>query len=141
MAIQPNPIVALIAFLNADSEVDTLLATGKIFGTELPGGEASNMPQKCVVIQRSGGPEDRSSIRAETVRFDIKAYGRTPLEADTVWLAVKNALKLMEPNVQGTTFLYDAVGVGGPVSLRDGDQDWPLVVGSFNVFVNEVATV
>ncbi len=140
MADQPNPIVALIAFLDADTDVDALLATGKIFGAELPDTEAENMPQKCIVIVSSGGPEDRGFIRAETRRVDLKCYGRTPIEADAVYLAAKNALKQMDGNVQGNTLLYSATLAGGPVQLRDGDQDWPLVLGTFNVFVAEVAT-
>ena len=139
MAIPPNPITALVAFLKADSDVASEVAA-KVFGAELPQSENVNMPQKCIVVAGSGGPDNgRSRMRFNKIRIDIKGYGTTLENSWDVFNAAQQALKQMTRTKQGTALLYDADVAGGPVQLRDNDLDWPLVFGSFNVSIAEIA--
>jgi len=136
----PNPITALVAFLKDDAEVTTQAGT-KVFGAELPPDEAVNMPQKCIVIQAAGGPvgPGRSRIRYNVIRIDVKGYGTTPETAWDVYQAAYDALKQLVPTKQGPALLYDASVAGGPLQLRDANLEWPMVLGSFDVSVSEVA--
>ena len=141
MAI-PNPIAAAVAFLKADGEVTTQVAA-KVFGAELPPDETPNMPQKCIVIAGAGGPgggqTGNSRMQLNTIRIDVKGYGTTPTTAWDVYHAAYDALKQLVRTKQGTALLYDAVVAGGPLQLRDNDLEWPMVMGSFNLTVAEVA--
>ena len=137
----PNPITAVVAFLKADAEVTTQVVA-RVFGAELPPSEATNMPRNCIVIQGSGGPPGgagRSRMRINTIRVDVKGYGATPETAWDVYHAAYDALKQMKQTEQGTALLHDAVVAGGPVQLRDADLEWPLVMGSFDLTISEVA--
>ncbi len=140
MANQPNPLEAIKDFLQADADVLASVGANKVFGAELPEDETANMPQKCLVVSAVGGPPDRGFIRIQTIRVDIKGYGETPFEAWEPFLAAKNALKAMVRSVQGTVLIHDGTIMGGPLQIRDNDQEWPLVMGSFDVTVSEVAT-
>ena len=139
MAIPPNPITALVAFLKADTDVANEVST-LVFGAELPQDQNSAMPQKCIVVAGSGGPDNgRSRIRLNKIRIDIKGYGSTLENSWDVFNAAHQALKQMTRTQQGTVLLYDADVAGGPVPLRDNDLDWPMVFGSFNVSIAEIA--
>ena len=141
MAI-PNPISAAVAFLKADAEVSNQVAA-KVFGAELHPDEAVNMPQKCIVVGGAGGPGGglfgNSRMQLNTIRLDVKGYGTTPETAWDVYHAAYDAFKQLERTQQGTVLLYDATVAGGPVQLRDADLEWPMVLGSFNLTVGEVA--
>jgi hypothetical protein len=141
MAI-PNPITAVVAFLKADAEVTTQVGT-KVFGAELPDTETTNMPQKCLVVAPAGGPGGglfgNSRMQLNRIRVDIKGYGTTPETSWDVYHSAYDALKQLVQTKQGTVLLEDASVAGGPVQLRDNDLEWPLVMGSFEVVVAEVA--
>ena len=139
MAIIPNPITAIVAFLKADTDVATEVGT-RVFGAELPEDETVLMPRKCLVIAGSGGPATGlSRLSINTIRIDIKGYGPTPELAWGPYLAAHNALKQLVPTKQDTALLYDAHVAGGPSQLRDSDLEWPLVFGSFEVRHSELA--
>ncbi len=137
MAI-PNPISAVIDFLQADAEVLAQVGT-KVFAPEVPKTETEAMPQKCIVLQANGAPADRGRIRLMKIRLEFRAYGATPFDAWGPYLAAYDAFKHMQSNVQGTVLLLDAEMVEGPFDLRDPDLDWPFVMGTVNLMAAEVA--
>ncbi len=137
MAI-PNPLAAIVAFLQADATVTSEVGT-RVYGAELPPSEATAMPRKTIVVQAAGGPSDRSRIRHQIIRVDVKGYGTTPTTAWDVYYAAYDALKQMGRTKQGTVLLYDAIPVGGPIQLRDADLEWPLLFGTFIISASEVA--
>ena len=135
---QPNPIIAIIDFLQADTTVGSVMAT-RVFGAELPPGEVSSMPRECAVIKASGGPgSDMNYMKTNRNRYELRAYGRTPLLAWDAHLAVHDALKQMVPNVINSTKLNNAIQVQGPMQLRDPDTNWPFVLSSYSISASEV---
>lgn len=140
MAI-PDPVAALRSFLLADADVAALAGT-RIFGSELPRSEVQAMPRKAALIRKAGAGAsvgNASRVRFSAPRMDIFCYGETPYEAARLDLAVYEALKQMEPNVQGTCRLHDAVLAGGPIDLREEDTSWALVFRSYQVATAEQA--
>lgn len=137
MAI-PNPIAAVIDFLQADAEVAAQVGT-KVFAPEVPSTETRSMPQKCIVLQANGGPIDRGRIRLMKIRLEFRAYGETAQDAWGPYLAAYDAFKHMTQNKQGTVLLLDAEMVEGPFDLRDPDLHWPFVLGTVNLMAAEVA--
>ena len=134
----PNPIAAIIDFLQADARVTTVMAA-RVFGAELPPDEVSNMPRECAVIKVSGGPgSDMGYMKTNRNRYEIRTYGRTPLLAWDAHLAVHDALKQMVPNVTNSTKLNNAIQVQGPMQLRDPDVNWPFVLSSYSISASEV---
>lgn len=134
----PNPVIAIIDFLQADAQVTTVMAA-RVFGAELPPAEVSNMPRECAVIKASGGPgSDMGYMKTNRNRYEIRTYGRTPLTAWDAHLAVHDALKQMVPTVTNNTKLNNAVQVQGPMQLRDPDVNWPFVLSSYSISASEV---
>ena len=140
----PDPLAAVRAYLLADALVNSLTG-GRVYGAELPASDAGSMPQRSAVIQYSGGtaigPGARSYVRVGLYRIDVKAYGATPFEAAEVHFACHDRLKnQLKRSVElGDTLLHNAVVAGGPINLRNGDLDWPLVLGVYEIMVGEVA--
>lgn len=134
----PNPIIAIIDFLQADARVTTVMAA-RVFGAELPPGEVSNMPRECAVIKASGGPgNDMGYMKTNRNRYEIRAYGRTPLLAWDAYLAVHDALKQMTPNVTNSTKLNNAIQVQAPMQLRNPELKWHFVLSSYSISASEV---
>lgn len=128
-----DPLAALVAYLASDSEVSALVGT-RVFGQELPPGEAQQMPRPCVVVQAAGGFGERSDVPVQTLRVDARCYGRTLHEAMAVHLAVYGALKKrLRRSQQGDALLHSAIMEGGPRPLRDPDADWPFVLSSWQL--------
>ncbi len=137
----PDPVAAIVAFLQADTALTALVST-RVFGAELPRDEVSSMPRKCVLVRRSGigaSAGNRSRIAFSRPRMDVFSHGETPKQAALVDLAAYEALKQMEPNTRGVCRLHDATLVGGPIDLREQDTKWPLVFRSYLVAAAEVA--
>lgn len=139
--VTPNPIVALVTFLKADSPLAAIVGTD-IYGAELPNSVTESMPKSVVVISPVGsppGPGANSNLSFMSLRLDLKCYGATPLTAWDAYLAVRAAMKGLEGSVKDTVLLYDASIEAGPIQLRDADLEWPLVLGTFNLRVSETA--
>jgi len=142
----PDPLAAVVSYLLADTEVQAQVGL-KVFGAELPplNTLGFTMPVKCMVVAYAGGtaigPGARSKVPLGLYRMDVKAYGGTPFEASAVYLAAMDRLvRTLERSVErGTTLLHNAVVAGGPIGLRDGDLDWPMVLSTYEIMISEVA--
>lgn len=132
-----DPIAALIAFFEADTAVNTL-TEGRIHSSESPVVEADSQPRKMLVFRRMGGIP-QGYVDMSVPRVDFECYGATPYAANTLWLAVLEALKQLSRDVHNDTLLHLANQTAGPVDTRDIDTHWPLVWSSWNVWVGEVA--
>lgn len=144
MVTIPDPLAAVRAYLLGDPLINSL-TSGRVYGAELPASVAGSMPQASAVIQYSGGtaigPGARSYVKVGLYRIDVKAYGGTPHQAAQVHFVCHDRLKnQLKRSVElGDTLLHNAVVAGGPIDLRDGDLDWPLVLGVYEIMVGEVA--
>lgn len=135
----PSVITALTEFLKADADVASLAGT-RVFGAELPEGEAINMPRASVVCRPSGGGSyipGRSYIEIADPRVDITCYGATPYQADRTHRAVHAALKQMRRNVSAGCLLHWALPTVSPLQLRDPDAEWPMVLSVWQVLYSE----
>lgn len=141
MTVITDPLAAVIRYLKLDA--DTTAMTTSIFGGELPDAQVKGMGQACVVLRKTGGgllPISGSYVQVSDVRVDAYAYGSTPLQADRLYRCVAGALKQMRSNTQGRTRLMWAKPAGGPLSLREQDTEWPLVLSTWQVFWSERET-
>jgi len=141
MAI-PNPLEAVVDFLLNDAGVVDLVST-RVYFAELPRADTKLAPRAAVVVSASGGggtgAGDRSFIPLTKMRMDVRAYAATPYACWAIHLAVLDALKNLSRAVETATLLHCATVTGGPLQLRDGDLDWPLVLSVYDVIVAEVA--
>ena len=128
-------ISALVVMLKADGGITALVGT-RVFGVELPGGEAASMPRKAVVLSPSGGVSlaAGSYINHDTQRVDAFSYGETLFEADKVRRAVFDAFRVRRRGKTGTTLIHWIESAGGWVSQRDADAAWPRSFQSFQVY-------
>jgi hypothetical protein len=132
-------IAALVAFLKADGGVAALVGT-RVYGIELPAGEAAPMPEKALVLRPSGGAAlvaGYAGLSAQ--RIDAFAYGETPYEAARVDLAVYPALKQLRRAVAASVLVHWVTDAGGYSSFRDPATDWPAVFRSWQAFFAEPA--
>lgn len=140
--MQPDAVVALVAYLRADTQV-AALAAGRVYGAELPPQEAAQMPRKAVVVTAAGGgttgPGARSYLPLGTVRVDVRCYGETQYEAMKVWRAVHGALKRLGRCPQGEALLHAAYEEAGPLQTREPEVGWPLVLSVWEALVAEMA--
>ena len=142
----PDPLAAVVSYLLADAEVQVQVGLN-VFGSEIPPltDLTFTMPGKCMVIAYAGGtaigPGARSKVPLGLYRMDVKAYGATPFEASAVYLAAMDRLvRTLERSVErGNTLIHNAVVAGGPIGLRDGDLDWPMVSSTYEIMISEVA--
>lgn len=123
MAISPDPLIALVDYLAADSDVASLSGS-RVFGAELPGEEADDMPRAAVVVQDAGGQGNRGEMHVYNWRVDVFAYGADLQEAKQLQLACIGALNRIRRVVVNNTILYSASGTG-PYPGRDPVAYWP----------------
>lgn len=135
--IAADMIGAVVALLKADADLAALVGA-RVFGLELPEGEAKNMPRKGVVVRPSGGIDlagGYSEIVAE--RIDAISWGETPYEASKISRAVFAALKRARRQivaVDGSNVLiHSAEEAGGRISIRDQETNWPAMTQAFQV--------
>lgn len=133
-------VAALVAFLKADAGV-AALAGSRVFGLELPAGEAASMPRHAVVLRASGGPSLTAGSYAEhaTQRIDAFSYGATPFEAERLRRTVFDGLKPLQRVVAAGVLVHWVDPAGGWSTLRDPDGDWPVAFQSFQAFFAETA--
>ena len=136
----PDPLAAVVSFLNADAGVIAQVA-GRVYGAELEDSETVNMPRKAVVVKPTPGAGFRVGyMEIGSNNYDIWCFGASPHEAGQVRLAVYEALKFLNREEANNTLLHWAQEIGGVMSLRDPDTDWPVQLQTFQVLAAEVAT-
>lgn len=138
----PYEMQALRLFLLADPVVAPLV-DGRVFANEIPDEEAEFMPRKTVLISSAGSAylsTANSSYQQVDARMkDVRCYGESPYESRRLWDAVNAALKNMRRHLRGDCLLYSAVKIGGPETMREPDDEWPLSFSSYQVLAAEVA--
>ena len=136
----PDPISALVAFLTADAGVAALVV-GRVYGVELDSDETPNQPRNAVLVKPVPAAGMRVGYMAlGSNSYDIWCLGPDPYQAGQVRLAVYEALKLLNREISNDTLLHWAQEIGGVISFRDPDTDWPVQMQTFQVLVAEVAT-
>lgn len=133
-----DPIAAVVAVLKADTDV-AALAAGRVFGGELPRTEVEDMPRAAVLLKPAGGPGGRGYQDFAKVRVDVDCYGAIPLDAWTLHLAVRTALKHLRRTVVNGVLLHSADVSADGSSGRDVDTDWPICISSYLLSVAETA--
>jgi len=129
---------ALVAIMQADTALTALLGT-RVFGGDLPRAEVPSMPRKCMVLKYAGGSPNSDYVELTEFRIDMMCYGETPFDADQVRRAGHDVMKILSRKVQSNVLIHRANHSGGPISLRDRDTEWPLVLNSYDVLAAEQA--
>jgi len=132
----PNPLTALRSYLLSDPGALGLAST-RIYAGELPKSEADNMPRYAVVATLAGGSGPASDVPIMYVTVDVSCYGATGLQATTLYLAVREALRTMRRDMLSDSLLHSAVELTGPLELRDPDTHWPFTWSSWRVVAGE----
>lgn len=137
---EPDPVAALVAFLRADTGIAALVGT-RVFGGELDEAETKLMPRAAIVVDTGGGTQSIGSAYQEygDARYDLRCYAKLPHSADALYRVAHRALKQMTRQKRAGVLLHWARPAGGPISLRDGDTDWPYVFASYQVLAAEVS--
>ncbi|MBN9393434.1 MAG: DUF3168 domain-containing protein [Chloroflexi bacterium] len=135
MAIAPDPMLALIAYLLADTDVASL-AGARVYGAELPEGASQPVLPPTVLIQDAGGLGDRGYSDQYNWRVDVFAYGPDPEQAKQLQMACIGALRKLERRVVNGTMLYSASKEAGPNPGRSQTSLWPF---SFSVWSVETS--
>lgn len=125
-------IAGVVALLRADSAT-AALAGARVFGGELPPAETASMPRACLVVASSGGTSltGASFVEADTKRFDLKSYGRTPAEAEALLDTAALALRRARRKVWANVLIHWINPAGGSTGARDPNADWPRAFQSF----------
>lgn len=135
MAI-PNPLTALRTHLLSDAGVLALAST-RIYAGELPKSEADNMPRSAMVATLAGGSGPASAVPIMYVTVDVSCYGATGLQATTLYLAMRAALRTLQRELFADSLLHSAVEIAGPLELRDPDTHWPFTWSSWRIIAGE----
>jgi len=135
MAEDVDIIEALVALLKADVPVSGVADT-RVFGGELPKGEAASMPRPAVVLQASGGISSAagSDVQHDTQRIDLVAYAASPSAAESLRRKCRRALTNCSRRVVGKALIHWIAPAGGFSQGRDRDGKWPYAFQSFQVF-------
>ena len=131
-----NPLTAVRSHLLNDAGV-LLLAGVRVYSGELPKSEADNMPRQAVVVTLAGGGGPASDVPIMQIVVDVTCYGATGLEATTLYLAARAALRTLRREMLSDSLLHSAVEVSGPLELRDPDTHWPFTWSSWRVVAGE----
>jgi len=132
----PNPLTAVRSHLLNDADVLTLAGV-RVYAGELPKTEASAMPRQAVVVTLAGGAGPASDVPIMQIVIDVTCYGATGLQATSLYLATRAALRTLRRDLAADSLLHSAVELSGPMELRDPDTDWPLTWSSWRVIASE----
>ena len=129
-----DPIGALVVIL-LDDAATTARVAARVFGGELPAGEAASMPRQALMIRPSGGVSmtGDSYVEHDTQRIDLFAYGATPGEAAALMDVAALALRRIRRQVAAGTLVHWCQAAGGFSSGREPDTEWPRVWQSFQL--------
>ena len=131
-----NPLTAVRSHLLNDADL-RMLAGVRVYSGELPKTEASNMPRQAVVVTLAGGGGPASDVPIMQVVVDVTCYGASGLQATSLYLAVRSALRTLRREMLSDSLLHSAVEVSGPLELRDPDTHWPFTWSSWRVVAGE----
>ena len=131
-----NPLTAVRSHLLNDADLRTLAST-RVYAGELPKSEADNMPRQSVVVTLAGGAGPASDVPIMQIVIDVTCYGATGLQATSLYLATRAALRTLRRDLAADSLLHSAVELSGPMELRDPDTDWPLTWSSWRVVASE----
>lgn len=145
----PDPISTLRTILGATAAVTALVPAARIYAAELPPGVASTVPmQAALVISHAGGLPTDGYAQIDRPRVDVRAYGRTPEEAQRISFTVHEVLKQIDQRVAAASAsgtkgrIYGARPAGGLTLLRDETlSDAPLAFRSYELLVSELVIV
>lgn len=137
-----DPIGALIAFLNADTRVSAL-ASGHVFGGELPDAENKHLPRQTVLLADGGGAQQLGGgyLPFGDQRVDVRCYGATLHDARALYGAVLLALKNLRPTVHAGTKIMWCRQAGGPMTFREPGTEWPCSFSSWQILAMEATVV
>ena len=130
MALAQDPIAATIDFLQADATIAALISA-RVYGLELPEGDAESMPRQAIVINGAGGVGQGSFVATFKIRLDFFCYGEIPKDAWEVYLTLHTVLKQMDRQVVNSTMLMSFIHSAGPFPSRDQKTDWPVVIDTW----------
>ena len=135
-----NYLAGLRALLLADAALVARVGN-RVYGLEFPRASVATnaMPLDSIVLNPSGGLDARSYVQITRPRIDVWAYGPTASDAMWTLLAAHDALKYVKNATHGSVRIYGANQISGPVNLREPETEWPLVISSWEVLVNEAA--
>jgi hypothetical protein len=135
-------IGGIISYLKDDAEVAALVGT-RVFGFEIPGSEADDMPRATVLINDAGlGNQDGSWGATGNTLKDVRCYADSPYESARLFDLVRSKLKQLTrtevtPTGIKAILLYSAIQVTGRFTTREPDTEWPVSFGTFNIMVSE----
>lgn len=140
MSIDADFLEGLREILIDDTDVAALVST-RVFGIELPRSEANSQPRKAIVLSLAGGLGSSSYIEHGQNTVDVLCYGETPFEAERVRRTVHPVLKQITRVIRAGVLIHSAIAVGGPITLRDRDTDWPISLETWQVSAAEVSAL
>jgi hypothetical protein len=131
-----NPLTAVRALLLGDAGVLTL-AGARVYAGELPKNQASLMPRQAVVVSYAGGGGPASDVPVMRPVIDVTCYGATGLQATTLYLAARAALRGLRREFLADSLLHSAVELSGPLEIRDPDTTWPYTWSSWRIIAGD----
>lgn len=132
-------LAALIVHLKTVATITALVGT-RVFGGELPEGEAKYMPRKCIVLRSVGGLVEFRTHREQKPRVDSFCYGETYHEAGKVDGVLTDALFVIRRVDVNNTLLYSVGFSAGPRQGKEPDAGWRYVTRSAIVRAGETTT-
>lgn len=135
MAIAPDPLEAVVAYLAADADVVSL-AADRVYGAELPAEASQPVLPPTVVVQNAGGFGNRGTSSDYHQRIDVVAYGPDSLTANHLQLACMGALNRVKRLVINGTILYSVSNETLPSPGRSPTSFWPYSWTTWSVHTN-----
>ena len=129
----PDVIEAVVDLLAAEG-----VASGRVFGDEMPDSEAESMPRDAVEVSPSGGHGFASTQRLDVQRIDVRSFGATPADARLLALTVHRILTELDRRVVGSCLVHSVNSAGGFGSDREPNTRWPFAWRSYLVLHSEV---
>ena len=131
---------SLIAYLQAQVSISNLLGLD-VYGTELPKDQVSSMAKKAIVLTYAGGVRAADYSDINSMRLDFFCYGDTPLQARVVWRTLAPILQNLERTLINETLIYSASHSAGPFPSRSSQVEWPLLIDTWLITMNETLCV
>lgn len=113
------------------------IAGGRVWGSEIPEYEASQMPRPCVVVITNGlgtaPPGQSDYVNVNVTRMEIRAYGQSPAEAARLSALVDTYLHQWRRRTVRGTLVWWATRISGPIAIRVAPGDWPATIRTYDV--------
>lgn len=136
-----DALQATVVMLKASAAV-LALADTRVYGEELPEGEASAEPRAVVLVRRvPGAPRVGGFLALQEDHFGVWCLGENPYRAMELHLATADALKHARRQVQEDTLLHGFDPLSGPEPGVDPDTQWPYVFSTWRCLAGEEQAV